>query len=92
MTGASSRSMVKYESGYNIETVFDGSKLGIEPYAIKVSPNGGELIVLDSENSNIHKISMPLSRCKFHPLLEIDQMKKEILRLISLDTYTNYTL
>ncbi|CAE6101940.1 unnamed protein product [Arabidopsis arenosa] len=61
-SGVSSRSMVKYESGYNIETVFDGSKLGIEPYAIEVSPNGGELIVLDSENSNIHKISMPLSR------------------------------
>ncbi|KAF8083237.1 hypothetical protein N665_0787s0019 [Sinapis alba] len=61
-TGISSRSMVKYESGYNVETVFDGSKLGIEPYAIEVSPNGEELIVLDSENSNIHKISMPLSR------------------------------
>ncbi|KAG2245299.1 hypothetical protein Bca52824_092838 [Brassica carinata] len=61
-SGISSRSMVKYESGYNIETVFDGSKLGIEPYAIEVSPNGEELIVLDSENSNIHKISMPLSR------------------------------
>uniref|UniRef100_M4E3Y7 Potassium transporter n=4 Tax=Brassica campestris TaxID=3711 RepID=M4E3Y7_BRACM len=61
-SGVSSRSMVKYESGYNIETVFDGSKLGIEPYAIEVSPNGEELIVLDSENSNIHKIAMPLSR------------------------------
>ncbi|XP_024012287.1 uncharacterized protein LOC18019517 [Eutrema salsugineum] len=61
-SGISSRSMVKYESGYNIETVFDGSKLGIEPYAIEVSPNGEELIVLDSHNSNIHKISMPLSR------------------------------
>lgn len=64
MTGVSSRSMVKYESGYNIDTVFDGSKLGIEPYAIEVSPNGEELIVLDSENSNIHKIPMPLSKCK----------------------------
>ncbi|CAH8370558.1 unnamed protein product [Eruca vesicaria subsp. sativa] len=61
-SGVSSRSMVKYESGYNIETVFDGSKLGIEPYAIEVSSNGEELIVLDSENSNIHKIAMPLSR------------------------------
>ncbi|CAN8256282.1 unnamed protein product [Cochlearia groenlandica] len=61
-SGVSSRSMVKYESGYNIETVFDGSKLGIDPYAIQVSPNGEELIVLDSVNSNVHKISMPLSR------------------------------
>ncbi|KAF3503641.1 hypothetical protein F2Q69_00044833 [Brassica cretica] len=62
ISGVSSRSMVKYESGYNIETVFDGNKLGIEPYAVEVSPSGEELIVLDSENSNIHKISMPLSR------------------------------
>ena len=36
----SSRSMMKFESGYNVETVFDGSKLGIEPYAVEVLPNG----------------------------------------------------
>ncbi|KAK9053988.1 hypothetical protein SSX86_025063 [Deinandra increscens subsp. villosa] len=57
----SSRSMVKYEGGYSVETVFDGSKLGIEPYSVAVTPSG-ELLVLDSENSNIHKISTPLSR------------------------------
>lgn len=55
--------MMKFESGYTVETVFDGSKLGIEPFAVEVSPNG-ELLVLDAENSNIYKISMPLSRCK----------------------------
>lgn len=79
--------MVKYESGYNIETVFDGSKLGIEPYAVAVSPNGGELIVLDNENSNIHKISMPLSRCKlifflvisdYNICLEMELMEKKL--------------
>lgn len=53
--------MVKYEGGYTVETVFDGSKLGIEPYSVEVTP-AGELLVLDSENSNIHKISTPLSR------------------------------
>ncbi|KAI3784752.1 hypothetical protein L1987_43857 [Smallanthus sonchifolius] len=57
----SSRSMVKYEGGYSVETVFDGSKLGIEPYSVEVTPSG-ELLVLDSENSNVYKISTPLSR------------------------------
>ena len=59
----SSRSMMKFEGGYTVETVFDGSKLGIEPYSLEVSPTG-ELLVLDSENSNIYRISAPLSRCK----------------------------
>ncbi|KAI7739696.1 hypothetical protein M8C21_019644 [Ambrosia artemisiifolia] len=59
--GVSSRSMVKYEGGYAVETVFDGSKLGIEPYSVEVTPSG-ELVVLDSENSNVYKVSTPLSR------------------------------
>ncbi|KAJ0241224.1 NHL domain-containing protein [Hirschfeldia incana] len=59
-TTIATRSMVKFEDGYSVETVFDGSKLGIEPYAIEVLPNG-ELLVLDSENSNIYKISSSLS-------------------------------
>ncbi|XP_042499530.1 uncharacterized protein LOC122077747 isoform X2 [Macadamia integrifolia] len=57
----SGRPMVKFESGYTVETVFDGSKLGIEPYTVEVS-NNGELLILDSANSNIYKISSPLSR------------------------------
>ncbi|XP_022751893.1 uncharacterized protein LOC111300529 [Durio zibethinus] len=60
-TAVSSRSVMKFEGGYTVETVFDGSKLGIEPFSVEVSPSG-ELLVLDSENSNIYKISMPLSR------------------------------
>ncbi|KAI9178220.1 hypothetical protein LWI28_023982 [Acer negundo] len=59
-TAVSSGSMVKFESGYTVETVFDGSKVGIEPYSMEMSPNG-DLLVLDSENSNIYKISTPLS-------------------------------
>ncbi|KAL2240499.1 uncharacterized protein LOC105177156 [Sesamum indicum] len=60
-TATSSRSMMKFEGGYTVETVFDGSKLGIEPYSVEVSATG-EVLVLDSENSNIYKISNPLSR------------------------------
>ncbi|KAJ1379119.1 Six-bladed beta-propeller, TolB-like [Sesbania bispinosa] len=56
-----SRSMMKFESGYTVETLFDGSKLGIEPHSVEVSPDG-EFLVLDSENSNIYKISNPMSR------------------------------
>ncbi|KAF8407941.1 hypothetical protein HHK36_007081 [Tetracentron sinense] len=60
-TAVSGRPMMKFESGYNVETVFDGSKLGIEPYSVEVSPSG-EILVLDSANSGIYKISGPLSR------------------------------
>lgn len=60
-TAVSGRSTIKFEGGYNVETVFDGSKLGIDPYAVEVSQSG-EILVLDSENSNIYRISTPLSR------------------------------
>ncbi|KAL2344309.1 hypothetical protein Fmac_005594 [Flemingia macrophylla] len=59
-TAVSSKSMMKFESGYSVETVFDGSKLGIEPYAVELLPNG-ELLILDSANSNIYRISSSLS-------------------------------
>lgn len=55
--------MMKFEDGYVVETVFDGSKHGIEPYSVEVSP-AGELLILDSESSNVYRISMPLSRRK----------------------------
>lgn len=60
-TAITGRSMMKFEGGYTVETVFDGSKLGIEPYSVEVSPSG-DLLLLDSANSNIYKISTPLSR------------------------------
>ncbi|KAF8086768.1 hypothetical protein N665_0613s0036 [Sinapis alba] len=59
-TAVSTKSMVKFENGYSVETVLDGSKLGIEPYSLEVLPNG-ELLILDSENSNVYKISSSLS-------------------------------
>ncbi|KAK4794492.1 hypothetical protein SAY86_012486 [Trapa natans] len=71
----SSRSMMKFEAGYTVETVLDGSKLGIEPYSIEVSGDG-ELLVLDSHNSNIYKTSILLSRRK--PLPTNSQIGKSI--------------
>lgn len=59
-TAISGRPMMKFESGYTVETVFDGSKLGIEPYSVEVLP-GGELLILDSANSNLYRISSSLS-------------------------------
>ncbi|KAI3665946.1 hypothetical protein L6452_44581 [Arctium lappa] len=62
------RSMMKFEDGYTVETVFDGSKLGIEPYSVEVTPTG-ELLVLDSQNSNIHKVSTGFSRYRLPKLV-----------------------
>lgn len=59
----SGRPLMKFESGYTVETVFDGSKLGIEPFAVEILPNG-DTLVLDSENSNIYEILPPLSPCE----------------------------
>ncbi|KAL9667407.1 hypothetical protein QQ045_001764 [Rhodiola kirilowii] len=54
------RPLMIFESGYTVETVFDGSKLGVEPHSVEVLQSG-ELLILDSENSNIYRISTPLS-------------------------------
>ncbi|KAL0385574.1 UNVERIFIED_CONTAM: hypothetical protein Sradi_2951700 [Sesamum radiatum] len=59
-TAITGRPMMKFEGGYNVETVFDGSKLGIEPYSLEVLPDG-DLLILDSANSNLYKISSSLS-------------------------------
>ncbi|URE45170.1 NHL repeat-containing protein [Musa troglodytarum] len=55
------RPLMKFESGCTVETVFDGSKLGIEPYSVEVTQSG-ELLLLDSVNSNLYRIPLPLSR------------------------------
>uniref|UniRef100_A0A5B6YG16 NHL domain-containing protein n=1 Tax=Davidia involucrata TaxID=16924 RepID=A0A5B6YG16_DAVIN len=60
-TAITGRPMMKFESGYTVETVFDGSKLGIEPFSVEVLPSG-ELLVLDSANSNLYRISSSLSQ------------------------------
>ncbi|PIN24949.1 hypothetical protein CDL12_02337 [Handroanthus impetiginosus] len=59
-TAISGRPMVKFESGYTVETVFDGNKLGIDPHSVAVLPDG-DLLVLDSANSNLYRISSSLS-------------------------------
>ena len=42
---------------------FDGSKLGIELHAVEITP-AGDLLVLDSINSNIYRVQLPLSPCE----------------------------
>ncbi|CAN1174233.1 hypothetical protein LINPERHAP2_LOCUS31167 [Linum perenne] len=46
MTG---RPLMKFEPGYTVETMFDGSKAGIDPHSVEVLPSG-ELLILDSAN------------------------------------------
>ena len=45
-----------------METVFNSSMLGIEPYSREVTQSG-ELLVMDSMNSNIYRMALSLSRC-----------------------------
>ncbi|EPS69878.1 hypothetical protein M569_04888, partial [Genlisea aurea] len=59
-TALSGRPVMKFEGGYNVETVFDGSKLGIEPHSVEVLSDG-DLLILDSANCNLYKISSSLS-------------------------------
>ncbi|PPD77439.1 hypothetical protein GOBAR_DD25636 [Gossypium barbadense] len=59
-TAITGRPMMKFEGGYTVETVFDGSKLGVEPHTIEILPSG-ELLILDSANSNLYRMSSSLS-------------------------------
>jgi hypothetical protein len=52
--------LARYEGGYIVDTTFDGSKMGIEPHTVEVTP-AGELLVLDSINSNMYRVQLPLS-------------------------------
>lgn len=74
----SGRPMMKFESGYTVETVFDGSKLGIEPYSVEILPNG-ELLILDSANSNLYRISSSLSLCKYSLLVFFSKVQGSML-------------
>eukprot|EP01018_Ginkgo_biloba_P015213 Gb_09226 [translate_table: standard] len=60
-TTKTDRHFLQFESGYMVETVLEGNKLGIEPYTIEVSPDG-ELLILDTVNSNVLRVTPPLSR------------------------------
>lgn len=47
---------MRFESGYTVKTLFDGTKLGVEPYAVEILPSG-DLLVLDSANSNLYVLT-----------------------------------
>lgn len=55
--------VLQFEDGYHVETVVEGNGLGVVPYKIRVSEDG-ELYAVDSVNSNIVRITPPLSQCK----------------------------
>lgn len=67
-TGSSSKTssqsetanVVQFENGYLVETVVEGNEIGSLPYKIRVSDDG-ELYAVDEVNSNIIKITPPLS-------------------------------
>ncbi|GER53969.1 NHL domain-containing protein [Striga asiatica] len=53
--------VLQFEEGYLVETVVEGSELGVEPYSIRVS-HDGELFAVDAINSKIVRITPPLSQ------------------------------
>lgn len=56
----SDANVLQFEDGYLVETVVEGNELGTVPYAIRVSQDG-ELFAVDAVNSNIVRITPPLS-------------------------------
>ncbi|KAG9146148.1 hypothetical protein Leryth_015936 [Lithospermum erythrorhizon] len=55
--------VVQFEEGYVVETVVEGNDLGFVPHSIRVSQDG-ELFAVDAENSNVVRITPPLSQYK----------------------------
>ncbi|KAG2681644.1 hypothetical protein I3760_11G153900 [Carya illinoinensis] len=53
--------VLQFENGYLVETVVEGNEIGVVPYRIHVSEDG-ELFAIDAANSNIARITPPLSR------------------------------
>ncbi|MQL91616.1 hypothetical protein Taro_024226 [Colocasia esculenta] len=60
-TPQSDGNVLQFENGYLVETIVEGNKLGVTPHTIRVSPEG-ELFAVDSVNSNIVRITPPLSQ------------------------------
>lgn len=63
---------LQFESGYLVETIVEGNEIGMVPYKIRVSEDG-ELFAVDSVNSNVVKVSPPLSRCMLVSLFFIHE-------------------
>lgn len=59
-TPQSDENVLQFEDGYLVETVVEGNELGVMPYSIRVSQDG-ELYAVDAVNSNIVRITPPLS-------------------------------
>ncbi|KAK4800955.1 hypothetical protein SAY86_021442 [Trapa natans] len=57
----SDEDVIRFENGYLVETVVEGNGIGVVPYKIRVSDDG-ELFAVDEVNSNIVKITPPLSQ------------------------------
>lgn len=62
--------VLEFENGYLVETVVEGNEIGVVPYKIRVSDDG-ELYAVDEVNSNIMKITPPLSQCKISYIASI---------------------
>ncbi|XP_047332552.1 uncharacterized protein LOC124936132 [Impatiens glandulifera] len=60
-TPQSDVNVVQFEDGYLVETVVEGNALGVVPYVIRVSQDG-ELFAVDEVNSNVVRITPPLSQ------------------------------
>ncbi|XAR56448.1 hypothetical protein NMG60_11036939 [Bertholletia excelsa] len=60
-TPQSDGNVIQFENSYLVETVVEGNELGVVPYKIRVSEDG-ELYAVDSVNSNIVRITPPLSQ------------------------------
>ncbi|PIA42088.1 hypothetical protein AQUCO_02100151v1 [Aquilegia coerulea] len=53
--------VLQFENGYLVETLAEGNALGVLPYSIRASQDG-ELFAVDAVNSNIVRITPPLSQ------------------------------
>ncbi|KAI9385744.1 hypothetical protein POPTR_011G107800v4 [Populus trichocarpa] len=60
-TPQSDENVLQFEDGYLVETVVKGNAMGVVPYKIRLSEDG-ELYAVDEVNSNVVKISPPLSQ------------------------------
>ncbi|TKY49198.1 eukaryotic translation initiation factor 2C [Spatholobus suberectus] len=61
-TPHSDGNVLQFENGYVVETVVEGNEIGVIPYRIRVSEEDGELFAVDAINSNIVRITPPLSQ------------------------------
>ncbi|XP_024008576.1 uncharacterized protein LOC18992574 isoform X2 [Eutrema salsugineum] len=55
------RAKIVLEDGYEVTTVVDGHKSGLNPHTIHALPGSSSLIVLDSSGSTFYTTSFPLS-------------------------------